>query len=109
MNIGQNMFFIKFKVSMNIYKRPHVQKSAYARVVINYLRHSDLFSTSVEVRVGNPKHCPAGPFTKVIKNGSKDLSVFLHEVRGPKSKKTDTAGFLKKNLNLETGVILSPN
>ena len=91
------MFFIKFKVSMNIYKRPHVQKSAYARVVINYLRHSDLFSTSVEVRVGNPKHCPAGPFTKVMKNGSKDFLDFRYKVRHHIPEKSSTAGFLKKN------------
>ena len=34
-----------------------------------------------------------------MKNGSKDFSAFLHEVRGPKSKFGSTAGFLKKNLN----------
>ena len=34
-----------------------------------------------------------------MKNGWLDLSDFLHEVRGPKSKFGSTAGFLKKNLN----------
>ena len=34
-----------------------------------------------------------------MKNGSKDFSAFLHEVRGPKSKKSSTVGFLKKNLD----------
>ena len=34
-----------------------------------------------------------------MKNGSKDLSAFLHEVRGPKSKFGSTAGFFAKNLN----------
>ena len=31
-----------------------------------------------------------------MKNGSKDFSAFLHEVRGPKSKFGSTAGFSKK-------------
>ena len=35
-----------------------------------------------------------------MKNGSKDFSDFLHEVRGPKSKFGSTAGFSKKNLIL---------
>ena len=34
---------------------------------------------------------------KVLENGSKDLSAFLHEVRGPKSKFGSTAGFRAKN------------
>ena len=96
MNIGQTMIFIKFKVSMNIYKRPHVQKSAYARVVINYSQHSDLFSTSVEVRTGN-----SGSgflwLTKVMKNGSKDFLAFRYKVRHHIPEKSSTAGFLKKN------------
>ena len=37
------------------------------------------------------------PSTKVMKNGSKDFSDFLHEVRGPKSKFGSTAGFRAKN------------
>ena len=34
-----------------------------------------------------------------MKNGSKDFSAFLHEVRGSKSKFGSTAGFFAKNLN----------
>ena len=49
------------------------------------------------------------PLPKVLGNGSKDLSDFLHEVRGPKSKFGSTAGFFAKTPNLETGLILSPN
>ena len=72
MNIGQTMIFIKFKVSMNIYKRPHVQKTSYAcnRVYI-------LFSTSVELSY---PYSPSGVFglPKVTENGSKDFLDFLH-------------------------------
>ena len=45
-----------------------------------------------------------------MKNGSKDLSAFLNEVRGPKSKKSDTAGFSKKNLDFGVlGVFMVKN
>ena len=85
------MFFIKFKVSMNIYKRPHVQKTTYAcnRVYI-------LFSTSVELHtriVGWIWN--SGSFD--IKNRSKNFLDFRHGVRGPKCKKTGRSRFCAKN------------
>ena len=46
------------------------------------------------------------PLPKVTENGSKDLSDFLHEVRGPKSKKNYRARFSKKNVGPEIWGIL---
>ena len=88
------MFFIKFKVTMNIYKRPHVQKTSYAcnRVYI-------LFSTSVELSY---PYSPSGVFglPKVTENGSKDFLDFLHNDSEGKMKMGSRARFSRKNLIL---------
>ena len=100
MNIGQNMFFSKFKVSMNIYKRPHVQKTSYAcnRVYI-------LFSTSVELSY---PYSPSGVFglPKVTENGSKDFLDFLHNDSEGKMKMGSRARFSKKNVGAPGDPIL---
>ena len=48
------------------------------------------------------------PSTKVMKNGSLDLSAFLHEVRGPKMQETDRALFFRKRVGAEILGVLCP-
>ena len=43
-----------------------------------------------------------------LKNGSKDFSAFLHEVRGPKMQQTDRARFSEKIVGPEILGVLCP-
>ena len=66
---------------------------------VEHVRSTLQFSTSVELYPVTLVSWLVSWSAKVMKNGSLDLSDFLHEVRGPKSKFGSTAGFFAKNLN----------